>query len=367
MAALVTLLALTWATGAFGATGKPAVAADNPPREIKPIRDAGLVCRADTPNFRAWWGDSPGGAGALAGADGNCSTVPSIVSDTLQAAEALRLASNAAGFPAIVGDRPLAFRRDGAWYRRTIRQKPRNRAIALGRISPASRGPLLAGLLPNERARIYRGLTSRLVKGLTRDAARALAGRPMDFVGGDRRLDVMFDASGATGFVNSTVAGIAPCTQSVTPAGRRTFVSGAFVVFTPDAVVPRAVVAHELFHTVQCILGLSGNKTQLLGEGTAEWHAATFEPLDFAGAEVLQGNGSTVTGGAARAISFCNGFDPTRTAGLDGYQAFGVWSALESASPGTILGMLTAGASTPFTTPQAVIAHVGERAGPRRS
>ena len=178
MAALITLLALTWATGAFGATGKPAVAADNPPREIKPIRDAGLVCRADTPNFRAWWGDSPGGAGALAGADGNCSTVPSIVSDTLQAAEALRLASNAAGFPAIVGDRPLAFRRDGAWYRRTIRQKPRNRAIALGRISPASRGPLLAGLLPNERARIYRGLTSRLVKGLTRDAARAR--RPPD-------------------------------------------------------------------------------------------------------------------------------------------------------------------------------------------
>lgn len=55
MAALVTLLTLTWATGALGATGKPAVAADNPSREIKLIRDAGLVCRTDTPNFRAWW------------------------------------------------------------------------------------------------------------------------------------------------------------------------------------------------------------------------------------------------------------------------------------------------------------------------
>ena len=361
MAALVTLLALTWATGAFGATGKPAVAADNPPREIKPIRDAGLVCRADTPNFRAWWGDSPAAAGALAGADGNCATVPSIVSDTLQAAEVIRLASSAAGFPAMIGDRPLVFTRDGAWYRRTTRLKPKVRALTLGRIAPTPRGRLLAGLRPNERTRVYRGLPSRRVKGLKRDVARALAGRPQDFVGGDRRVDVMFDSTGATGLVKSTTDGVTRCTQSVAPSGRRTFVSGSVILFTPDAAVPRALVAHELFHIAQCILGINKGKPALLGEGTAVWHAATFEPLDFAGTVVALGNGYfTVTRGADRAISFCNDTDPTRTTGLDGYQAFGVWSAIEIASPGTILGLLATNDVTPFATPQAVIAHVGD-------
>ena len=117
----------------------------------------------------------------------------------------------------------------------------------------------------------------------------------------------------------------------------------------------------RIFHIAQCILGINKGKPALLGEGTAEWHAATFEPLDFAGTVVALGNGYfTVTRGADRAISFCNDTDPTRTTGLDGYQAFGVWSAIEIASPGTILGLLATNDVTPFATPQAVIAHVGD-------
>ncbi len=357
---LVGFVALGIATGALGATGKPVVPADNPPREIKPIRDAGLVCRTDTPNFRAWWGETPGAVGAAPGADGNCTTLPPVVPDTLAVAEAIRLASNAAGFPAIVGDRALVFRRDGVWYRRTVRTRPTARATTLGRIAPTTRGRLLAGLRATERKRVYRGLPSRLVRRLKSDVTRALSGRPRDFVGGDRRVDVMFDGTGATGLVNPTVVGRAPCTQSVATSGRRAFVSGSFILFTPDAAVPRAVLAHELFHTVQCILGLPGGTPALVGEGTAEWHAATFEPVDFAGAQIAQGNAVSVTGGAARAISFCNNFDPTSTTGLDGYRAFGVWSALEIASPGTVLGVLTAGAATPFATTQAVIGHIGD-------
>lgn len=360
VAVLVTFAALVGVTSGLGATGKPVIAADNPPSEIAPIRAAGLVCRIDSTNFRAWWGETPGAAGALASADGACPSVPAVVSETLQVAEAIRLSSNSAGFPPIVGDRPLVFARDRAWYRRTVRAKAKVRATMLGRITPATRGRLLAGLLPAERTKVYRGLPTRLVTRLKRDAVRALAGRPKDFVGGDRRVDIMFDSTGATGLVNATVVGRAPCTQSVALSGRRTFVSGSFIVFAPDAVVPRATLAHELFHTVQCILGVPGGTPALLGEGTAEWHAATFEPLAFAGAEVAQGSSLTVTGGAARAISFCNDFDPTKVAGLDGYRAFGVWSALEIAAPGTILGTLTASATAPFTSTQAVIGHVGD-------
>lgn len=359
-AVLVTVMAFGTATGALGATGKPVVTADNPPAEIKPIRAAGLVCRTDTSNFRAWWGETPGAAGAVPGSDGSCATIPSIVPDTLAVAEAIRLASNAAGFPVIVGDRALVLRRDGAWYRRTVRARPKARAATLGRIAPATRGRLLAGLGATERTRVYRGLPSRLVTRLKRDVTRALSGRPRDYVGGDRRVDIMFDGTSATGLVNSTVVGRAPCTQSVAVSGRRTFVSGSFILFAPDAVVPRAVIAHELFHTVQCILGLPGGTPAVVAEGTAEWHAATFEPVDFAGAEIAQGNMVSVTGGAARAISFCNDFDPTSTTGLDGYRAFGVWSALEIAAPGTVLGVLTAGATTPFTTTQTVIGHIGD-------
>ena len=360
MAGLATVAALAGATPGLGATGKPVAAADNPPSDSAPLRAAGLVCRTDSPNFRAWWGETPGAPGALPTADGACTSVPAIVSDTLQVAEVIRLASNAAGFPAIVGDRQLVFARDRAWYGRTVRAKAKLRATMLSRTAPATRGRLLAGVAPAERTKVYRGLPSRLVTRLKRDVSRALRGRPKDFVGGDVRVDVMFDGTGATGLVDATIVGRAPCTQSVAPSGRRTFVSGAFILFAPDAVVPRATLAHELFHTVQCILGVPGGTPALIGEGTAEWHAATFEPLDFAGAEVATGNGLTVTGGAARAISFCNDFDPTDTAGLDGYRAFGVWSALEIAAPGTILGMLTASANAPFASTQAVIAHVGD-------
>ncbi len=360
LAALVALVGLATASSALGVTGRTGVPADNPPKEIAAIRAAGLVCRGDSTNFRAWWGETPGAPGALTAADASCATVPPVVLETLGAAEAIRQASNAAGFPPIVGDRALVFSRDRAWYRRTARLSPARRAIALTKLTPTNRGRLLAGLRPAERTIVLKRLRRALVTRLKRDIARAEAGRPSDFVGGNRRVDIMFDATGATGRVNATVAGVAPCSQSVAPSGRRTFFSGTFILFAPDAVVPRATLAHELFHTVQCILGVGGGTSMLLGEGTAEWHAATFEPGAFAGAEIQQGATTSVTGGAARAISFCNDFDPTDVAGLSGYRSFGVWSALELAAPGTVLGMLTASITTPFTTPQAVIAHVGD-------
>lgn len=355
----VAFACLATATGAFAATGRPVAASDNPPSAMAPIRTAGLMCRADSVNFRAWWGDTPGAAGALPAADASCATVPPVVGATLQAAESIRLASQAAGFPQLVGDRPLVFARSGGWYLNLVRTRPAARAAFLGRTPSATRGRLLAGLRPTERKRVYRGLPSPLVTRLKRDVARAPLGRPRDFVGGDRRLDLMFDGTGATGWVNTSVAGRAPCTQAVIP-GRRAFISGSAILFAPDTTVQRAVLAHELFHTVQCILGVPGGTVGLLGEGTAEWQSGAIEPIDFAGAEIVAGNGHTIIGGAARAISFCNNFDPNNTTGLDGYQSFGVWAALELTAPGTILGVLTAGAATPFTTTQGVLAYLGD-------
>lgn len=203
-----------------------------------------MVCRADSVNVRAWWGDTPGAAGALPGTDASCPTVPPVVEATLQAAESIRLASNAAGFPRLVGDRPVVFTRNRGWYLRLVRARPAARAAILGRIAPAARGRLLAGLRPTERKRVYRGLPARLVTRLRRDVTRAPLGRPRDFVGDDRRLDLMFDGTGATGRVNSSVVGLAPCTQAVTP-GRRTFISGTAILYAPDATVQQAVLAHE--------------------------------------------------------------------------------------------------------------------------
>ncbi|MFN8123107.1 MAG: hypothetical protein U0237_11840 [Thermoleophilia bacterium] len=96
--AALPLLAMLVAVPAAGAaTGVQAQPGDVVPKTAKRL---GMPCRLDTATFRIWWGDTPGAAGAVSGADGSCRTVPPVVTATAGVAERARGAASGLGFPA---------------------------------------------------------------------------------------------------------------------------------------------------------------------------------------------------------------------------------------------------------------------------
>ena len=344
-----------WAGVAAGASGRLVKSPDNPPTGGAALRGEGVFCRADSKNFRVWWSDStvPGAGGALVGSDGNCATLPPVAQGVLDVAEATRATATSRGFPSLVGDAAPAFPLNRAAFNTLRRLPAASRARTLSSIPVATRGRLLAGFTPAQRTTILRGLPGSLRARLSREIATTLAGRPKDFVGGDRRLDIILDRTGVTGLVGGSLKGVAPCRTSISGTTRR-FLSASAVVLTPDAEVPRSTLAHELFHSVQCVMRARGDL--LMHEGTAEWFAALTEPGAFAGLVISDGSGTTVTGGATRAISFCRDFDPSRTGTLDVYNSWPVWTALDLASPGAVRAAILKAAQTP----RAVMESVGD-------
>ena len=346
------LAGAAWTASGFAATGQLVKSADNPPSEATPLRAEGTFCRADSKNVRVWWSDAivATATGALTGADGNCATLPPAAQGVLSAAEAHRVIATGRGFPAMIGDAAPRFARNRSAYNSLRRLGPSVRSRSLSRLAPAIRGRLLAGFTANERRVVLRGLSRVLRLRLTRDVTVAAAGRPKDYVGGDRRLDITLDRTGVTGEVGDLRKGVAPCRYSVI-AGKRRFVAASTVILAPDAGVPRATLAHELFHAVQCVLNASGGG--LVQEGTAEWFGALAEPGDFAGQIDASG---TITGGATRVISFCREFDPGRQTALDVYNSWAIWTALDLAAPGAVGNAVRTGGSSA----QAIMSGVGD-------
>ena len=365
LAALTTALAaaLTAAPVGSGATGVLAGPRDVVPASAKRL---GIVCRLHTPVFRLWWTDTPGAAGALAGVDGSCATAPPAVAGTASAAQSAYRRALALGFPAMTGDAPPRFVRYPALTRLLLRTPPAARVAPLRGLTAVMRGQYLAGLPATTRARILAGITPVVRRRFLADAERALRGRPTDFTGGDRRVDITLDGSGATGIVSERVQGVTSCQMIGSGPGlrRATFRSTELVVFAPTEAAPRAVIAHELFHVVQCNLDATRGAPDLLAEGTAEWFAARAEPVDFAPPVQSTENSSTVTGGGSRVIGFCTGFDPAGT-GRQPYNAWGVWQALDAgaARPARVIAALRAVAGRRDEVPAAtVVSRVGAAA-----
>ncbi|MFN8123106.1 MAG: hypothetical protein U0237_11835 [Thermoleophilia bacterium] len=224
-----------------------------------------------------------------------------------------------------------------------LRARPAERVVALNGLGARTRGQYLAGLPAATRTRVLAGITGGVRRRFATDLRLAVAGRPSDFVGGDRRVDIVLDASGVTGSVSAGTPGRTSCAEI--PTGRRlqrvTFRSAELVVLAPADAAPAAALAHELFHVVQCNTSTSTGAPDLLAEGTAEWFAARAEPQDFAGTLTSDAGGQTLSGGATRVARFCSRFDPQGT-GLEPYVSWGVWQALDGgrARPARVLAAL---------------------------
>lgn len=355
-ALLVLVALLVCAAPAAAQTGVTVKPSANAPENARKL---GPLCRADTPSFRLWWSDTPGAPGAVAGSDGNCATLPVVVSELALTAETARLRAAGLGFGAMVGDGPPVFLRNPGLLRTLGRLKPSSRGRALGGISRPARGSFLAGLSKKQRTRVLRGLPNRLKKRILVDVGRAQRGKPSDFVGGDRRVDIVIDASGVTGQVQAQQTGLSPCRARVS-GRKRTFVSSWAVVLAPPAEPsPRSVLAHELFHVAQCNLGSGSGTPILVREGTAEWFSAVAEPAGYPG---VVGPTGSVSNGNARAVSFCRNFDPAGP-GTSPYLSWAVWEALDpgTARSGTVLPVIAGFPGSAAVEPDAaaVIAKVG--------
>lgn len=339
-AALPFIALLACVPVAAGATGVQAGPGDVIPESAKRL---GMPCRMDTATFRIWWGDTPGAAGALTGADGNCRTVPPAAASASTIAERARATATGLGFPPMIGDAPPPTVRNPGLTRFLLRVRPDARVVALNGLGATTRGQYLAGLPASTRTRVLAGLPGRVRLRFVRDLRRAQTGRPADFVGGNRRVDIILDGSGVTGLVSDGTPGRATCSEI--PTGPRLsrvqFRSSQLVVLTPGETAPAAVIAHELFHVVQCNTSTSSGAPDLLAEGTAEWFAARAEPKDFAGALVAEGDREVLSGGATRVVGFCTRFDPVAS-GLDPYNSWGVWQALDGGAvrPARVLAAL---------------------------
>lgn len=320
------LLAL-WPATAVAADGVSA-------RRVVPPGAAALgpLCTLDTPSFRMWWSDAVGAPGAVAGVDGRCATVPPVVATLATTAERDRARAVALGFPAMSGDAAPVMPRNTALARTLIRSTPRLRAAMLSLTPRTARGAFLAGLTDAMRSRVMAGLPQRLTAALAVDVRRALRGSATDFVGGDRRVDVVVDGRGATGTVRSGQPGLTSCRMRQVAGGPEHF-AATWVTILADGPAPVASLAHELFHTVQCRMEAGSAIPTIVFEGTAEWFAATAEPEAFRGDVTVRGTQSTVSGGAARVAGFCSGFDPAGP-GMTAYASWGVWDALDRATGG---------------------------------
>ncbi|MEQ9337414.1 MAG: hypothetical protein RJQ03_09515, partial [Miltoncostaeaceae bacterium] len=276
-----------------------------------------------------WWTERSGRSVAIEGSDGNCRTVPPVVADLMSAAEPVRRRAVSAGFAPIVGDGPPATLRDVAFTRQLLRVPASVRVQALRQQRTDLRRAYLAGLNVRQFAVMTRGMSGAARRVFGRERTLGLRGRPRDFVGGDRRVDVVLDVAGATGYVRTGQTGLAVC-RTRGDGGRRSFVaSWLYLLMQPGDTSVRATLAHEAFHVVQCVMNTRGDAPQLLREGSAEWFSVLSEPASFPGAVGLDG---AITAGNARAASFCNEFDPRNLAGLDVYSAWAVWEALDPAT-----------------------------------
>ena len=327
--AVILLLLSMFASGAAAMTG-----VDSGPRDVPPgdAQRLGLLCRADSATARLWWSELPGGIGTIIeGGDGRCATVPPLVQQLAASAERARLRARTLGFPAMRGDAPPPVLRNPTLARALLRQSPPLRTRTLLGLTSRTRGAFLAGMTAAARRRVLRGTTLRVRRRLLRDMTAARRGRPSDFVGGDRRVDIVVDPSGATGRVNDSRPAAALCSLGRTGGRkpRRAFAHSYVVVLARGGTAPTAALAHELFHVVQCNMAVNASGPALLLEGTAEWFAAAADPAGFVTAPVTDVSGGTaLSGGSSRVAAFCSAFDPADTSGLDAYNSWGVWAAL---------------------------------------
>lgn len=303
----------------------------NAPAATAPDRAAllGPLCRADTPRFRFWWTERAVRSTPIDGSDGTCRTVPPLVADLISAAEPVRRRAVSAGFAPILGDAPPVTLRDPGFTRQLLRVPAAVRVRALRTQRLDLLRPYLAGLTPRQFVGITRGMSAAARRVFLRQRIRGQRGGPRDFVGGDRRVDIVLDADGATGAVRAGQPGLAVC-RTRGDGGRRSFVASWLYLYAePEDTSLRATMAHEIFHVVQCITNTRGDAPQLLKEGTAEWFSVLSEPASFPGAVGVDG---AINAGNARAASFCNAFDPRNLQGLDVYAAWAVWEALDPAT-----------------------------------
>lgn len=319
----------------------------------------GPLCRQDSANFRAWWSEAAGAPGAIAGEDGSCVTPPQTVRRLLAAAEAARRQAIALGFPAAIGDAPPPVLRDARFTRRLLRDTPATRVAALAALQSTDRGRYLAGLTARQRTALLRGLPSATRRALLREYRRAITGRPGDFVGGDRRIDLVLDASatGVSGQVSQYRPGSTTC-RSRRDGTRQRFVASWMTLLVGDnPAYSRSTLAHELMHVVQCVMELQIGTPSLVKEGTAEWFSAQADPLAFPGSPTPDGG---VNAGNARTVSFCNRFNPLED-GLQPYASWAVWDALSAAEgPGRVRAALNAYRRPMAGTGEAAIAVVGQ-------
>lgn len=350
--ALIVALVLATPTGAVALVGANASPGARPPDGLTILRSAGAVCATGTANTKVWWSEL--GAQAVQGSDGSCTSVPLVAEESIAAVERGRTALRMIGYPAVVGDPVPALRVPGA-YRTLTRMRPATRAATLRAMTRLRRGRLLSGFSSGQRRLVLRGLPSALQRTLRRDLAAAQRGRPQDFVGGDRRIDLVLHA---TPVFLGTSDGVTRCRWNSALRGSARFVGTSMSVLTDGARANLSTIAHELFHVLQCNLGADETPSDLLMEGTAEWGAGRLEPLAFAGSGTTDGAGVSIRGGAVEAAELCNDWSPL-AGGLDSYRSWAVWGALEAQYPGTVRTMLLRAVTTRLSTPSDVIAQVG--------
>ncbi|MFN8111221.1 MAG: hypothetical protein U0Y82_15480 [Thermoleophilia bacterium] len=300
-AALVALLSMASQAPA-ALTGGAAPAGARPPEVAGPM--SGL-CTADTAAFRIWWTETPGAPGALpTGGDGVCATVPPQVQDVAATAAAARASAVAMGFPGRWWATRTRCPAQPVTILRLLRTGPAARAGAAPH-EPAGARRYLAGVPARTRRRVMAGLPRALTRRLARDVRAAVRGVPSDFMGGNRRVDVVLDGSRGSGWLQGQLVGYTRCHRD---NGR--FVNAQTVVLASDPTVNRAVLAHELFHVVQCDLtGLV--QAKLLLEGTADWFAALTQPQAFSPAPAPSSTGGqSVVFGTSRTAEFCSRFLP---------------------------------------------------------
>jgi len=357
----ITTLALAVIAGsaatALGA-GSPAVPGPLPAPGVAAIAKDAKLCSATSANFRVWWGDTPGAAISLEGADRRCETLPPAAADALNVAELFRTRVTALGFPRLLGDAVPFYTRKTAVAKRLAKLKPAARARSLGAMSKSKRGPLLAGFSAAERRAVLKGIPGRLRNQLTRELQAALRGGPKVFVGGDRKLDIVLHASRKQ---LTTTDGAGQCRRYRLANGKPAFRAMSFVVFSPGPKATyRAPLAHELFRSVECRMLLPDSNAPLLREGAAEAMAAVAFPEGYAGSIQQIGTTTLAFGGAAQTIGFCSTFDPRSTEGRDPYRSWAPWAAIETAQPGTIRAILQSAVTTPLTTSAEVLAAIGD-------
>ncbi len=344
------------ASSASAQAGRNAAPGAQPPDMTRQMAQTGRLCRADTGGFSLWWSEAPGGRHTVQGADGNCRTVPPVVRASGAALVRGQAALRTMGYPVVYGDAAPRFQPQPAVFRNLRSMRPQTRARWLSGIRRANRGRMLASLTVAQRQVVNRGLPQRLRALMAQDLRTALAGRPADFIGGSRRIDVVLTADPA---MLSGPAGYAQCRTNPSRRGADRFIGASMVVLTDDAVPKFTTLAHEFFHVVQCNMGAIRNSA-LLTEGSAEWASTRIDPTAFAEAVRATAGGYGVSGGTARSVGFCRDFDPSATMSTDPYRSFAVWAALEAAEPGITRRTILAAVARPRTTADAVMSQVGD-------